>query len=189
MLPPAQIEVLLALTITAGVTLVIVIVTGALVTVAVVTQFALLVICTVTTSLFASVDDEKVTAVSPATGLPLMNHWYAGASPSLVGLAVKVILPPAQIEVLLALTVTAGVTWVIVIVTGALVAVGVVIQFALLVITTVTTSLLASVDDEKVAFVAPATGLPLMNHWYVGADPPSVAVVVKVTVVPWHTGF
>src|SRR5678816_4187956 len=98
-------------------------------------------------------------------------------------------LPPAQIVVLLAFTVTAGVTWVLVIVTGALVAVGVVIQFALLVITTVTTSLLASVELENVALVAPATGLPLMNHWYVGADPPSVAVVVKVTVVPWHTGF
>jgi uncharacterized membrane protein len=74
-------------------------------------------------------------------------------------------LPPAQIEVLLAFTVTAGVTVVIVMVTGALVAVGVVIQFALLVITTVTTSLFASVDDENVAPVAPATGLPLMNHW------------------------
>ena len=68
-------------------------------------------------------------------------------------------------------------------------AVGVVIQFALLVITTVTTSLLASVDDVKVALVAPATGLPLMNHWYVGAIPPSVAIDVKVTAVPVHTGF
>jgi hypothetical protein len=98
-------------------------------------------------------------------------------------------LPPAQIVVLLAFTVTAGVTVVIVIVTGALVTVAVVTQLALLVICTVTTSLFASVELENDAFVAPATGLPLMNHWYVGADPPSVAVVVKVTVVPWHTGF
>jgi hypothetical protein len=50
-------------------------------------------------------------------------------------------------------------------VTGALVTVGVVTQFALLVISTVTTSPLTSVDEENVALVAPATGLPLMNHW------------------------
>ena len=98
-------------------------------------------------------------------------------------------LPPAQIDVLLALTETAGITWLIVIVTGALVTVGVVTQFALLVISTVTTSPLTSVADENVAFVASTTGLPLMNHWYVGANPPSVAVVVNVTVVPWHTPF
>src|SRR5215468_10601905 len=74
-------------------------------------------------------------------------------------------------------------------VTGRLVAVAVVTQFALLVITTVTTSLFKSVDELNVAFVAPGTGLPLMNHWYVGASPPSVAVVVNVTAVPVHTGF
>src|SRR5262245_59548639 len=98
-------------------------------------------------------------------------------------------LPPAQIKVAVDVIDTVGVTVVIVIVTGALVAVGVVVRFALLVITTVTTSLLGRVDDVNVALVAPATGLPLMNHWYVGAVPPSVAVDVKVTVVPWHTGF
>ena len=74
-------------------------------------------------------------------------------------------LPPAQIEVDVEMIDTAGVTEVIFITTWLEFAVGVVTQFALLVITTVTTSLFASVDDVNVALVAPATGLPLMNHW------------------------
>ncbi len=77
----------------------------------------------------------------------------------------KVMLPPAQIEVDVDMIDTAGVTEVIFITTWLEFAVGVVIQLALLVITTVTTSLFASVDDVNVALVAPATGLPLMNHW------------------------
>ena len=77
----------------------------------------------------------------------------------------KVMLPPAQIEVDVDVIDTTGV-WVVRFITTWLeFAVGVVIQLALLVITTVTTSLLASVDDVNVALVAPATGLPLMNHW------------------------
>ena len=74
-------------------------------------------------------------------------------------------LPPAQIEVDVDVIDTAGVTEVMFITTWLEFAVGVVIQFALLVITAVTTSLLLSVDDVNVALVAPATGLPLMNHW------------------------
>src|ERR1044071_5107813 len=98
-------------------------------------------------------------------------------------------LPPAQIEVDVdVIDIDAGCV-VIFITTWLLLAVGVVRQFELLVITTVTTSLLASVDEVNVEFVAPATALPLMNHWYVGAAPPSVAVVVNVTAVPVHTGF
>ena len=83
----------------------------------------------------------------------------------MVGVAVNVILPPAQIDVVGEVIFTDGVTVVMFITTWLLLAVGVVIQLALLVITTVTISLLASVDDVKVALVAPATGLPLMNHW------------------------
>ena len=83
----------------------------------------------------------------------------------MVGAALKVMLPPAQIEVAVDVIDTAAAWVVIFITTWLLLAVGVVTQFALLVITTVTTSLLVSVDDENVAFVAPATALPLMNHW------------------------
>ena len=56
-------------------------------------------------------------------------------------------LPPAQIELVGEVIVTDGVSVVRVIVTGLLVAVGVVKQAPLLVITTVTISLFASVDD------------------------------------------
>ena len=30
---------------------------------------------------------------------------------------------------------------------------------------------------------------PLMDHWYTGEDPPFTGVAVKVTGVPWQTGF
>ena len=81
-----------------------------------------------------------------------------------MGLAVKVIVPPAQIELVGEVIVTDGVRVVIFIVTGALVAVGVVVQFALLVMITVTTSPLASVDDEYVSEFVP-TFAPLTCHW------------------------
>ena len=68
----------------------------------------------------------------------------------------KVMLPPAQIEVAVDVIDTAGVSVVIVIVTGALVAVGVVMQFALLVMITVTTSPLANALLEKVGLLVPA---------------------------------
>ena len=82
----------------------------------------------------------------------------------MVGLAVKVIVPPAQIELVGEVIVTDGVIVVIFIVTGALVAVGVVVQFALLVMITVTTSPLARVDDVYVSLLVP-TFAPLTCHW------------------------
>ena len=84
-------------------------------------------------------------------------------APPLVGVAVKVMLPPAHIDVVGELIVTDGVIVVIVIVTGALVAVGVVTQFALLVIVTVTISPSARVLLEKVALFVPAF-TPLTCH-------------------------
>jgi hypothetical protein len=39
----------------------------------------------------------------------LIIHWYAGVAPPLVGVAVKVILPPAQIEVDVDVIDTAGI--------------------------------------------------------------------------------
>ncbi len=50
-----------------------------------------------------------------------------------------------------------------IIVTGLLVAVGIVVHGALLVRTTVTTSLLFNVDDEKVALLVPAL-IPFTFH-------------------------
>ena len=73
---------------------------------------------------------------------------------------------PLQIAVWLGVTVTAGVMLAAaVIVTGALVAVGVLAHAELLVITTVTTSPLFKVVLAKLSAVAPATAVPLMNHW------------------------
>ena len=61
--------------------------------------------------------------------------------------------------------VTVGVTVDVVISIALLVAVAGLEQASLLVITTVTASLFASIAVVKVAPVAPATALPLMNHW------------------------
>jgi hypothetical protein len=59
----------------AGVTVDVVIFTGVLVAVVGLAHASLLVSCTVTASPLFNADVVKVTAVSPATGLPLMNHW------------------------------------------------------------------------------------------------------------------
>ena len=80
-------------------------------------------------------------------------------------MAVKVILLPAQIDVDDAAILTDGVTELVVTVMALDVAVGVVVQPALLVITTVTTSLLFNVVVVKVDAVCPDTGLLFTNHW------------------------
>ena len=76
--------------------------------------------------------------------------------PPLVGVALNVILLPTQIEVEEALIETDGVTELVVIVMTLLVAVEVVVQFALDVMITVTWSLLASEPDVNVAELIPA---------------------------------
>jgi uncharacterized membrane protein YesL len=77
---------------------------------------------------------------------------------------VKVTLAPVQIEVWLAAIVTSGVTLALtVMVTGLLVAVGVVVQFALEVITTVTISLFVRVEEVKDGLLVPAFE-PLTLH-------------------------
>ena len=74
----------------------------------------------------------------------------------MVGVAVNVILLPAQIEVDEALIETDGVTELVVIVTTLLVAVEVVAQLAFDVIITVTWSLFASELEVNVAELVPA---------------------------------
>ena len=82
----------------------------------------------------------------------------------MVGVAVNVTVPPPQIEVLLAVMDTDGVTVVVVIVIAELVAVVGFAQGSLLVSFTDTASPLASVDVTKVEAVCPATFTPLIIH-------------------------
>ena len=82
----------------------------------------------------------------------------------MVGVAVKVTEPPLQIEVVLAVMDTDGVTDVVVIVIGLLAAVVGFAQGSLLVIITDTTLPLTSVDVIKVEAVCPATFTPLIIH-------------------------
>ena len=71
---------------------------------------------------------------------------------------------PEQIEVVLAVIDTVGVTEAAMMVIELLVTVGEVVQLALLVITTETTSPLLSEELVKVDEVAPATSVPLICH-------------------------
>jgi len=82
----------------------------------------------------------------------------------LVGVAVNVTEPPLHIDVLLDVMVTDGVTDVVVIVIGLLVAVVGFAQGSLLVIITDTILTLARVDMIKVEAVCPATFTPLIIH-------------------------
>jgi len=82
----------------------------------------------------------------------------------LVGVAVNVMETPLHIEVLVDVMVTVGVTDVVVIVIGLLVAVVGFAQGLLLVIITDTVLPLARVDVVKVEAVCPATFTPLIIH-------------------------
>ena len=82
----------------------------------------------------------------------------------MVGVAVNVTEPPLHIEVLLDVIVTDGVTDVVVIVIGLLVAVAGFAQGSLLVIINDTTFPLTRVDVIKVEAVCPATFTPLIIH-------------------------
>lgn len=84
--------------------------------------------------------------------------------PPFTGVAVNATLLPVHTEVTDEVILTEGVTEeVTVIVIALLVAVGVVAQSALLVITRVTTSLLFNADEEKVLLLVP-TLLPFILH-------------------------
>ena len=82
----------------------------------------------------------------------------------MVGVAVNVTEPPLHIEVLPDVMLTDGVTDVVVIVIGLLVAVVGLAQGSLLVIITETIFPLARVDVIKVEVVCPATFTPLIIH-------------------------
>ena len=82
----------------------------------------------------------------------------------MIGVAVNVIEPPLHIEVPLEVMVTVGVTDVVVIVIGLLVAVVGLAQGSLLVIITDTIFPLVRVDVINVEVVCPATFTPLIIH-------------------------
>ena len=82
----------------------------------------------------------------------------------MVGVAVNVTEPPLHIEVVLDVMLTDGVTDVVVMVIGLLVAVVGLAQGSLLVIITDTILPLARVDVLKVVAVCPATFTPLIIH-------------------------
>jgi hypothetical protein len=109
--------------------------------------------------------------------------------PPLTGVAVNVTDVPAQIAPAgAAAIVTVGVTLEFtVIVTGALLAVGAVVQLAFDVRTTVTASPFASDAEVKVELFVPVFD-PLTFHWYEGVVPPLTGVAVNVTEVPEHIG-
>ena len=82
----------------------------------------------------------------------------------MVGVAVNVTEPPLHIEVVLDVMITDGVTDVVVIVIGLLVAMFGLAQGSLLVIITDTILPLERVDVIKVEVVCPATFTPLIIH-------------------------
>ena len=82
----------------------------------------------------------------------------------MAGVAVNVMEPPLQIEVLVDVIVTDGVTDVVAIVMGLLVDVAGLAHGSLLVIITDTKLPLARVDVVKVEAVCPATFTPLIIH-------------------------
>ena len=82
----------------------------------------------------------------------------------MVGVAVKVTKPPAQIEVVLAAIETDGITVVVVMPIELLVAIKGLAQGSLLVITTVIILPLVRVDEVKVEPVWPGTFTPLIIH-------------------------
>ena len=122
------------------------------------------VITQVTTSLFANAVEVNVAEFVPAF-VPLIFHWYEGAVPPFVGVAVNVTDVPAQIVVALAeietLAVKTGFTTIVTPfdVAGEPVKHGVAFD----VITQVTTSLFANVAEVNVAEFVPAF-VPLIFH-------------------------
>ena len=119
-------------------------------------QVALLVITTLTKSLLFNVDELNVARLVPAL-MPFTFHWYEGAPPPLVGVAVKVTEVPAQILVELALILTAGVALGVTVIVMLLeVAEEGTAQLAALVIATLTTSLFANVAVVNEAALVPA---------------------------------
>jgi hypothetical protein len=183
-LPPAQILVALAATLTVGVTIAVTTVVKAFeVAVSGVLQPAFEVITTRTTSALFKVVVLKLGESVPAF-VPFTFHWYEGAVPPFVGTAVNVTLVPAHIVPALDAMLTVGaIAAFTVICTAFELALAEVKQAAFEVKRTVTISLFNKLVVVKVALFVPADK-PFTAHWYTGVVPPLVGVAVKVTLVP-----
>ncbi|MBK8883294.1 MAG: hypothetical protein IPN67_13185 [Bacteroidales bacterium] len=150
------------------------------------TQGALDVICTLMSSPFARAAEIYVADVAPGIRAAPLYHWYVGAAPPFVGVAVNVTEVPAQIApaglaAILTLAGTLGLTVIVMLFDAAGEPLT---QGALDVICTFMSSPFARAAEIYVADVAPGIRAAPLYHWYVGAAPPFVGVAVNVTEVP-----
>ena len=106
----------------------------------------------------------------------------------MVGVAVNDTKVPAQIVVLDAVIVTAGVTGGITVIVSEPVAVGEVTQAALLVNTQLTVLPVTTVLLEYVELLVP-TGDPFRYHWKEGVEPPPDVLALKITFAPVQLVF
>jgi hypothetical protein len=177
--PPTGLAIIVTLSGSVGLT---VIVSGFEVTGLPETHVSDEVIITVTTSLSFSTEDEYVELL-PTTD-PFNLHTYAG-DPPLTGIAVNVTIVPSHTGPTGAADIlTPAAPGVVTDMVMALeVAVLVVAQGEVEVITTLTTSLFESVADVNVGLFIP-TFVELTLHWYDGVGPPFEGVAVNITVEP-----
>lgn len=128
--------------------------------------------------------------VSLGTGVLFIRHWYAGATPPLVGVNVKVTQVPSHTGIVGRLVIlTAGITTGFTAITTVFeVALAGLAQGEFDVILATTKSALFNVQDVKLLPDWFGTGEPFIVHPYTGLLPPLVGVAVKVTQVPAHIG-
>ena len=151
------------------------------------THAALDVNTTVTELEFTNSSVVNVELSVPTSSDPIF-HWYVGAAPPFVEVAVKVTLVPAHIllsksfEAITTLAVGIAIT----VVTIAFEVTGVALTHAALDVNTTVTELeFTNSSVVNVELSVPTSSDPIF-HWYVGAAPPFVEVAVKVTLVPAH---
>ena len=109
-LSPEQIDELVDVIDTDGITFDVVIVITLLFAVVVMAHGSLLAINAIILSVFERVVVVNAAAVSPGTVVPFICHTKVGATPPLKGNAVKVMLPPEQIDVVVDVIDTDGIT-------------------------------------------------------------------------------
>ncbi len=96
---------------------------------------------------------------------PFFLHWYVGEVPPLVGVAVKFTAVPEQTVEASAVMLTLGTTLLVTVMVRLLLLAKVVeVQAALLVITSVITSLLAGEGNVYIGELAPLILIPFLIH-------------------------
>src|SRR6476620_1583620 len=144
----------------------------------------------------AAVESISTVMISPFCNFRLVNvllfvpvvtpftfHVNVGFEPPLTAVALNVTELPVQTDWSVALIVTAGATLDTFMMSGLLVALGLVTQLAFEVMTTVTIS--PSVSEVEVNVLLSVPTLTLFTfHWYEGSLPPLTGVAVNVTEEP-----